>query len=145
MVVTAVIVGILACGALPLAELAVQRGHEIELRRALREIRGALDAYRAAADEGRIAKAPGASGYPPSLEALERGVVDARSAGKAKIYFLRRLPRDPFAGEALPATETWGKRSYVSAPEAPAEGVDVFDVYSRSDAVGLNGVPYRRW
>lgn len=146
LVITVAIVGLLASIALPLAELAVQRGREQELRLALRQIRGAIDAYKQAVDDGRIVKTLDQTGYPPSLRVLEEGVEDAKSPKKAKIYFLRRIPRDPFHPDpATPAEETWGKRSYASPPDDPREGDDVFDVYSLSDATGLNGVPYRQW
>lgn len=138
LMVTVAIVGLLASVAMPVAQISMQRAKEQELRTALRDIRGALDAYKAAWDEGRIARAAGESGYPPSLEALVQGVDDAKSVKKSKIYFLRRLPQDPLAG-------AWGKRSYASPPDAPREGVDVFDVYSLAPGTGLNGVPYRQW
>jgi general secretion pathway protein G len=146
MVITVAIIGLLASVALPLAELTVQRGKENELRRSLREIRTALDEYKKASDQGRVAKAADASGYPPSLEILVQGVPDARDPGKRPIYFLRRLPRDPMHdGPADAAADTWGVRSYDSPPDAPRAGKDVFDVYSRATGNGINGVPYRDW
>lgn len=144
--ITAAIVGTLASIAMPLSEVVAQRSRETDLRRALREIRDALDAYKRASDEGRIQRSPAESGYPPDLEALVQGVADARSPGGAKIYFLRRLPRDPmFADDAVPAAQTWGTRSYESPPGEPRPGKDVFDVYSLNPRIGLNGVPYRKW
>lgn len=146
LLVTVSIVSLLASVAFPMAELAVRRSHEQELRHALREIRDALDAYKRAADEGRIARQPGDSGYPPSLEVLVEGVVDARSAERRRLHFLRRVPRDPFAGEAeQPSAGTWGLRSHDSPADEPREGRDVFDVYSRAAGTGLNGRPYREW
>lgn len=140
------IVALLASLALPLAELSVQRAREQELRQALRALRGAIDAYKQAADENRIARKPDESGYPPSLEVLVEGVRDAKDPKGAKLYFLRRIPRDPFAPqpEARPA-HSWGLRSYASPPEDPQPGKDVYDVYSLSEGTGLNGVPYRQW
>ena len=88
----------------------------------------------------------GETGYPPDLYALVDGVEDARDPGRSMIYFLRRVPRDPyFPDPSAPAEETWGLRSYASPPDAPRPGDDVFDVYSLSSRVGLNGVPYRDW
>jgi len=146
LVVTVAIVGILASALLPLGSLTVQRAKEAELRSALREIRLALDAYKKAYDEGHIERKVGASGYPPNLEVLVQGVPDAKNPKKPKIYFLRRLPRDPmFPDPATPAAETWGKRSYASPPDDPQPGDDVFDVYSLSTASGINGIPYRLW
>lgn len=146
MVVTVALVGILAAGAFPLAELATQRTREAELRQALRQVRGGLDMYKAAFDEGRIERTIGASGYPPTLAMLVDGVQDASDPSGARIYFLRRIPRDPFhADPSVAPDRTWGRRSYASPPNAPREGADVFDVYSLSDRVGLNGIPYREW
>jgi general secretion pathway protein G len=146
MVVTVAIVALLSTMALPMAELAVQRDKEQDLRRALREIRTALDAYKQAVDDGRVVNSADKSGYPPSLGVLVEGVPDASAAGGGRIYFLRRIPRDPMALEtALTNEETWGKRSYASSRDAPQEGDDVFDVYSLSEGVGLNGIAYREW
>src|ERR687888_395607 len=144
LVITVAIVAVLASIALPLNELIAQRAKEQDLRRALREMRDALDAYKQASDEGRIVKKVGESGYPKSLEELATGVEDQKHPKKAKIYFLRRIPRDPFATDPeLTAAQTWGKRSYASPPDDPKEGDDVFDVFSLSPYVGINGRPYR--
>ena len=146
LVITVAIVAVLASVALPLNELIVQRGKEAELRRDLREIREALDAYKQAFDEGRMVKRAGDSGYPKRLEDLVEGVEDQKDPKKARIYFLRRLPRDPFADDPNQnAADSWGKRSYASPPDDPREGDDVFDVFTRSTMVGLNGRPLREW
>ena len=143
--VTVVIIAILASVAVPLAGLSQQRAKEQELRQALREIRMAIDAYKQAVDQGHIIKSLDQTGYPPKLSVLVEGVADARSPVFNKIYFLRRIPRDPFAESTVAADASWGKRSYDSPPDAPREGRDVYDIYSLSDRTGLNGVPYREW
>jgi general secretion pathway protein G len=140
------IMAVLVMMAAPMTQVLMQRHREHDLRMALIEIRGALDAYKRASEQGRILLKIGQSGYPPSLTTLVEGVVDQRSPTGQKLYFLRRLPADPLfeQGESNPEL-SWGLRSYVSPPDAPSPGADVFDVYSRSDKVGLNGVPYRSW
>jgi len=142
------VVGLLASVAVPLAEISVQRGKEQELRQALREIRTALDTYKKTVEEGRTLGAKSSeSGYPSSLQALVDGVEDASTPAKKKrIYFLRRIPRDPFVTDpAVSAEKSWGKRSYASSPDAPQEGADVFDVHTRAPGTGLNGIPYSQW
>lgn len=139
LLIVVAIVALLASIAAPLAELGYQRGKEQELRYALREIREAIDAYKRASDEGKIERKADASGYPPSLATLVEGVEEKTNPEKTKIYFLRRIPKDPLGGEE------WGLRSYASPADDPRDGRDVYDVYSRSEAVGLNKLPYREW
>ena len=146
LVITLAILALLASVAAPLADLTVQRVKEHELKRALRDIRDGIDAYKQASDDGRIVKKPGESGYPRRLEDLVEGVDDLKSPKKDKLYFLRRIPRDPLTTEGeLTAAQTWGKRSYASPPDEPQEGDDVFDVYTLASGRGINGRPYREW
>lgn len=148
LLVVLAVLGILAGVALPLAELASTRRSEEELRRALWDIRDAIDAYKRAVDAGKISPRPTVSGYPPNLEALVEGApgVSDGSNRAVTLYFLRRVPRDPFhADPSTPAARTWVLRSYQSPPSRPAPGDDVFDVLSGSERVGLNGRPYREW
>ncbi len=147
LVITVAILALLATVALPVNELAIQRSREQDLRRSLRDIRDAIDAYKQASDEGRVRKSADESGYPRKLEDLVTGVEDEKDPKKKKLYFLRRVPRDPFSTDppSAAAASTWGKRSYASAPDDPREGDDVFDVFSRAQGEGINGQPYREW
>lgn len=146
LVITVAITALLATAAMPLAEIAVKRGREQELKAALREIRHAIDAYKRAADQGHIELEADASGYPPDLQVLASGVEDIASPDRKKLYFLRRLPRDPlFPDGSVSAAETWGLRSYQSTPEDPQAGDDVYDVYSLSAGKALDGSAYREW
>ena len=146
LLITVAIVATLASIAMPMAELVVQRNKEEQLQSGLRQIRTAIDAYKQASDEGHVAKSVGDSGYPKSLRDLANGVEKIDDPKKSKIYFLRKVPRDPFAPDAtVTAEQTWGKRSYESGPDSPHAGTDVFDVYSYSNGVGLNGIPYKDW
>ncbi|WP_153118095.1 type II secretion system protein [Rhodocyclus tenuis] len=145
LMMTLAILGVLALVALPLAEYSIRREKERELRNALIEIRTAIDTYKGAAEQGRINVPPGDSGYPRALGELVEGVVDQRSPVRQKLYFLRRLPADPFAAPGVDASLTWGLRAYASPPDMPVPGRDVFDIYSLSPLAGLNGVPYRQW
>jgi general secretion pathway protein G len=145
LVVTLAILGVLAAIAVPVVELVVKRSKEQELRYNLRQIRDGIDLYKRAWDRGLIARKLGESGYPPRLEVLVEGVEDVRSPIKQKFYFLRRIPGDPMAPAGVTPVESWGKRSYASPPNDPKEGEDVFDVYSLSPGIGINGVPYKEW
>lgn len=148
LLVVVAIISILATIGLPLAELAQRRTKEEELRAALRDIRTALDAYKRATDEGHIVRRVGETGYPPTLDALVKGIPDAQSPRGDKLFFMRRLPRDPFAAPEnsnASAAETWGLRGYGSPAEDPRPGPEVYDVYSKSAETGMNGVPYKQW
>ncbi len=136
-VVVLTILSILAAVAVPTARLASTRAKEIELRSALRDIRGGLDSYKTAVDRGEIAKPVGGSGYPQTLERLVEGVPVQGSLDKRK--FLRRIPRDPFGTE-------WGARSYADAPDSEIWGrQDVYDVWSRAPGTALDGTAYATW
>ncbi len=145
MLVVLALVGVLAAAARPVLELSVRRSQEFALREALRQFRSALDAYKRAADKGRIARQIDDSGYPPDLQALVRGVPDIKSPNGRKLYFLRRLPRDPFAPAELEAQDGWQLRAADSGPAERRAGRDVFDVYSRSERRALDGSYYKDW
>lgn len=146
MMVTLAIISVLAMLVLPMAQISVQRSKEADLRMALRDIRNAIDAYKRAGDEGHLPRDSQSNGYPVSLQILVDGVGDDKNPQRPKMRFLRRLPRDPMSPDAtLDPAQSWGLRSYASDASDPREGSDVYDVYSRSPLVGLNGVPYKAW
>ncbi|MCX7991119.1 MAG: type II secretion system GspH family protein [Proteobacteria bacterium] len=147
LVVAVAVLAILASAVFPVARMAVKRTKEMELRYNLRIIRKAIDDYKRAYDEKRITQKLGGSGYPPDLKTLVEGVEDITSPvpGK-KIFFLRRIPRDPFNTDYNKSPEeTWGIRSYSSEPDNPKEGDDVFDVYSLSEEKAIDGTYYKDW
>jgi general secretion pathway protein G len=146
LLVTLAVLAVLATIAVPVAQVSHQRVREAELRRALHEIRDGIDAYHRASMEGRIPKSATSSDWPKDLDVLVKGVVDQQNPQKTKMYFLRRVPRDPMNADAsLSDEKTWRKRAYVSEPDEPQEGDDVYDVYCSSDGIGLNGVAYAKW
>jgi general secretion pathway protein G len=143
LVATATIMIILASAILPMGRVAVQRQREIELRRALREMRQKIDLYKQAVDQGQIGGTDvklGSEGYPPDLETLVKG-VNRVGALDRKLKFLRRIPVDPMIG-----TAEWGQRCYQDDPESTSWcGDNVWDVYSKSTAKGLDGTNYNTW
>ncbi len=145
LVISLAILALIATMALPMGEVIVQRNKEQDLKHALREIRTSIDAYKQAYDDGHMVKKVDETGYPPNLKVLVDGVVDAKSADEKKMYFIRRIPRDPFAPADTPAEETWQLRSYASSANDPHSGDDVFDVISQAQGNGLNGIPYKDW
>lgn len=146
LVISIAILALLATAATPYLEHTVKRQKESELRKSLREIRSAIDAYKKAYSEGHMLQVVGDSGYPKRLEDLASGIPDLTDPQKKPMRFLRKLPADPmFTGTYQSAAETWGKRSYESDADAPREGVDVYDVFSLSEEKGLNGTFYRQW
>jgi general secretion pathway protein G len=143
MVVTLTILSVMAMAAMPLAEGVMQYTQERELNRALTEIRSALDRYKEAVDSGRIAPQT-RSGYPPNLGVLVTGVPEVRATGFS-MYFLRRIPRDPFCPREIADEQCWGVRAYDSPANAPVPGRDVYDIHSLSNEEGSDGRPYRTW
>lgn len=145
MLVTLAIVAILAAAALPLAKVAVKREKEIELRRTLRLMREAIDLYKLMADEKKIVVDDETEGYPPDLETLVEGVEvketkDGRETERLH-KFLRRIPRDP-----MTKSTDWGLRSYQDAPDSNVwGGENVYDVYTKSPGIALDGSKYRDW
>lgn len=146
LLVSLVLLALIVTSAAPMMQLSAKRNKEQELKKALWQIRDAIDAYKQATDDGLIKKSIDQSGYPPTLHQLSEGVENGIDPKKRKIYFLRRIPRDPFATDAtLSADETWGKRSYSSSFDEPEAGDDIYDVYSLSKEIGINQQPYREW
>ena len=142
--VVAAILAILATAAMPLTRVTVQRHREISLRRALKEIRTAIDRFKEAADQGRIATIDlpaSGEGYPKDLETLVEGVPLNNDASGIKLKFLRRIPVDP-----ITQTTEWQLRSYQDEADAGSwGGQNVFDVRTRSNARALDGTYYKDW
>ena len=144
------IIGVLLMAARPVHELVLRRSQEQTLREGLRSLRQALDTHRDAVLAGRVARGAQGSPWPAQLQDLVDGVPLVDESGQpridgARLYLLRRLPRDPFADPELPAAQTWDTRASTSPPEAPAAGDDVFDVRVRNDGRALDGSTYRQW
>ena len=143
LVVTTILI-VLASAIMPLTRVTLQREREAELRRALREMRTAIDRYKDAVDTGQIGSTDlraGSEGYPPELATLVEGVTKANDASGVKLKFLRRVPMDPMTH----STE-WGMRSYQDKADATRwGGQNVYDVYSQSEGTALDGTKYKDW
>ncbi|HXU31488.1 MAG TPA: prepilin-type N-terminal cleavage/methylation domain-containing protein [Thermoanaerobaculia bacterium] len=140
MVMVAAVLAILAAVTLPIAKFASKRSKELDLRQHLREMRFAIDEYKRYSDSGLIPVDLNTDGYPKKLEILVEG-VDVVGQINKKAKFLRRIPVDPMTGK-----DEWGLRSYQDKPDETSwGGENVYDVYSLSAGVGLNGVPYTKW
>ena len=140
LVMVCAVLGILAAIAMPVAKYTTKRMKENELRAALREMRNGIDEYKRFSDAGLLPVELGTDGYPKELQVLVEG-VDIVGQIDRKARFLRRIPVDPMTGK-----DEWGMRSYQDDWDADSwGGEDVYDVYSLSEGVGLNGVPYARW
>jgi general secretion pathway protein G len=138
LIVAAGIMGILALLVVPMAKVQIKAERERELRRALWEMRDAIDRYKDAADRGAFQIKVGSEGYPPDLDTLVKGVD---SNGK-KIRFLRRIPMDPMTGK----DDDWGLRSMQDDPQSDSwGGQNVFDVYTKSQDQALDGTYYKDW
>jgi general secretion pathway protein G len=138
MIVVITILLILMGAAVPILKVSVRRQREVELRRDLWEMRSAIDRYKDAADKNAFQQKLGSEGYPPDMDTLVNGV---EIAGGKKLRFLRRIPVDPMTGNS-----DWGLRSMQDDPQSDSwGGQNVFDVYTKSTGVGLNGTKYKDW
>lgn len=138
LIIAATILSILTLMALPLARLTIQREKEKELRRALWEMRDAIDRYKDQADRGAFQTKVDSGGYPPDLETLVKGV---EAQGGKKIRFLRSIPIDP-----MTKSKEWGMRSMQDDPDSDSwGGQSVFDVYTKSQSTALDGTKYNDW
>jgi general secretion pathway protein G len=138
MIIVITILLILMGAAVPVMKVTVKRQRETDLRRALWEMRGAIDRYKDAADRNAFQVKLGTEGYPPDLDTLVNGV---EIAGGKKLRFLRHIPQDPMTGNT-----DWGLRSMQDDPQSDSwGGQNVFDVYSKSTGTGLNGVKFKDW
>ena len=138
LIVAAAILSILTLMALPLARVTIQREKEKELRKALWDMRDAIDRYKEAADRQMFQTKVDSGGYPPDLETLVKGVE--AQAGK-KLRFLRSIPVDP-----MTKSKEWGLRSMQDDPESDSwGGQSVFDVYTKSQGTALDGTKYKDW
>jgi general secretion pathway protein G len=144
LIVVSALLLILASAVLPLAKVTIQRQREVELHRALREMRTAIDRYKDAVDQGLIGGADvraNSEGYPPDLDRLVEGVSVMNDASGRKLKFLRRVPIDP-----MTKSTEWGLRSYSDKPDSTSwGGQNVYDVYTKSDATALDGTKYKDW
>ncbi|MBW2451172.1 MAG: type II secretion system protein [Deltaproteobacteria bacterium] len=139
------ILAVLASAVIPMAEMSATRSKELELRRALRDIRTAIDAYKddfdRAVAEKKIIPAISETGYPKELEELVEG-NDWKGLYPYKRKYLRRIPQDPFDE----FDEGWGTRSYRDDPDSTfSSGEDIYDVFSQSTRYALDGTPYNTW
>lgn len=140
LIITITVIAVIAGVAVPLTRNAIVRQKEVELRRALREMRVAIDRYKEASDLGLIEVTVGTEGYPESLEILVEGVEQVNDV-EIRLRFLRKIPVDPITDST-----DWGLRSYQDEPDARSwGGENVFDVYSQSDAAALDGTRYSDW
>ena len=146
LLVVMAILGVLAAAVMPLGESILRAQKERDLKQGLWEIRNAIDAYKREVDKGNIKVPAGSSGYPPTLSSLTAGVINqGQQSSGTSMYFLRQIPRDPFASVELPSEQTWKLRSYASPPENPAPGSDVFDVRSSANTMAMDGTKYADW
>jgi general secretion pathway protein G len=135
------ILGVMAAAVMPIARVSIKREREIELRRALRKIRTAIDEYKRYTDAGLIEpEGLDSEGYPTELEVLVEGKELIGQLGK-RIKFLRRIPIDP-----MTRTTEWGLRSYQDDPDAKSWGRQiVYVVYTTYVGTALDGTECSDW
>ncbi|MBV8200215.1 MAG: prepilin-type N-terminal cleavage/methylation domain-containing protein [Acidobacteria bacterium] len=140
LVMVCAILASLSLLAMPVVKYTAKRSKEMELRGDLRDMRAAIDQYKRFSDQGLLPVELGSEGYPKDLDSLVKGVELVGQIDR-KMKFMRRIPVDPMTGK-----KQWGLRSYQDEPTSESTGGEnVYDVYSLSQGIGLNGIPYRQW
>jgi general secretion pathway protein G len=144
MMVVVVIILVLSSIVLPVAKFSIRRQREIELKRNLRMIRDAIDAYHEAAAPITPGATPkiqtkfGTDGWPPTLESLVEGETMLGDVKAKKLRFLRRIPIDPITN-----SYDWALRSSNDEPDDTMwGGENVWDVRCKAHVLSLDGVTY---
>jgi general secretion pathway protein G len=144
MMVVVAIIMVLSAIVLPVAKFSVRRQREVELKRNLRIVRDAIDAYHEAAApsipgvQPKIQTKFGSDGWPLTLESLVQGETLIGDVKGKKIRFLRRIPIDPITN-----SYEWGLRSAQDEPESKTwGGENVWDIYCKAHVLSLDGVTY---
>ena len=117
LMIVVAIVGILVSLAIPNFQQSAMKAKETALKQNLFTMRAVLDQYYA--DRGD---------YPDSLESL----VEAQ--------YLRSIPMDPFTKSST----TWAE-IFEEQEEGDDSPTGVYDIKSGSDAMAVNGTPYKEW
>ncbi len=141
LIVAFTVLMVLTSLAVPLARARLRADRERELRRALVEVRHAIDYYKDLCDANRLGpQKADANCYPESLDQLVKGVKLPDAEG-TQVRFLRHIPRDP-----MTASYEWGMRSDRDDPKSTTWGGQcLFDIFSKSTDKGSDGTPYSEW
>jgi len=142
MIIVLAILCILVGIAMPITKHENTRRKEAELKYSLKQTRDAIDRYKIDCELGLVGlldRRVNDNCYPPDLDRLVEGINIPNS--DKTIRYLRSIPVDPFTEN----TE-WGLRSDQDDRDSTSWGNEnVYDIYSKSERVALNGTRYKDW